>query len=176
MPARAEVKLELLAMVTRPAGCGADEVADVVWFEAPGALACVAPSVLKSTPDEAVVTFDMTVLLAKFTNSESCNETPPPSQPATLLAMMLLVTSTEYHLVGVLGKLVTSVPFTDCRRVPPQLPLSAALPITRMALIFRPRPVPSLKPAAQSMSVTEPHSAPVGAKPSGAEPMIMMPP
>jgi len=60
-------------------------------------LAKGAPRVLKSTPDEAVVSLEIIVLLIRFTTKESSNDTPPPSQPATLLAMMLLVTLTEYH-------------------------------------------------------------------------------
>ena len=44
------------------------------------------------------------MLLMKFTFRESCSDTPAPSQPATLLAMMLLVTLTEYHSVGFVGK------------------------------------------------------------------------
>ena len=53
-----------------------------------------------ATPDEAVESLETIVLLTRFTASESCNDTPPPSQPATLLAMMLLVTLTEYQLTG----------------------------------------------------------------------------
>ena len=66
----------------------------------PGALASGAPSVLKSTPEDAVLSLDITVLLTKFTANASCSETPAPSQPATLLAMMLLVTLIEYHRDG----------------------------------------------------------------------------
>ena len=42
------------------------------------------------------------VLLMKFTARESSRPTPPPSHPATLLAMMLLVTLTEYQFCGVM--------------------------------------------------------------------------
>ena len=62
-----------------------------------GAEELIAPSVLNSTPADAVVSFDTTVLLTKVTFSASCIDTPPPSQPATLLAMTLLVTVTSYH-------------------------------------------------------------------------------
>src|SRR4029077_8990279 len=104
----------------------------------------------------------------------SCNDTPAPSQPATLLAMMLLVTLTEFHCAGVVGNKPTSVPFTDWRRMPPPLPLSAPLPIIRLALITRPGPVPSPSPGAQSTSVTVPHSTATPLTnwvPSGGAPM-----
>src|SRR5437870_701732 len=77
--------------------------------QGPWLLAMGAPRVLKSTPDEAVVSLDMTVLLMKFTFNASTSETPAPSQPATLLAMILLVTLTEYHCAGVAGKLIAAV-------------------------------------------------------------------
>src|SRR5205807_7972292 len=99
--------------------------------------------VLKSTPDDAVVSLDMIVLLTMFAFNASCSEIPAPSQPATLLVMMLLVTFTAYHCAGVVGKLITSEPLTFCKRRPPPLPLSAALPMIRLALITRPGPVPS---------------------------------
>ena len=57
----------------------------------PCVLASGAPIVLKSTPDEAVVSLDMIVLLMMFTSSASSSEIPAPSQPATLLTMMLFV-------------------------------------------------------------------------------------
>src|SRR5262245_57563489 len=104
----------------------------------PWALASGAPNVLKRTPAEAVVSFDMMVLLMMFTANASCNEMPPPSQPATLLTMMLLVTKGAYQLFGLVAKLITSVPFTLCSRMPPPLPLSAALPMIRLALMTRP--------------------------------------
>src|SRR5438309_361810 len=81
-----------------------------------------APRVLKSTPDEAVVSLDMTVLLMKSTFNASTSETPAPSQPATLLVMILLVTLTEYHCAGVVGKVTTSEPLMFCKRSPPPLP------------------------------------------------------
>src|SRR5664279_3026686 len=131
-----------------------------------------APRVLNSGPAEAVLSLEMTVLLMKFTTRESTSDTPAPSQPATLLVMMLLVTVAEYHCAGVLGKLTTSVPFIPWRRMPPPLPASAPLPITRLALITRPGPVPSLNPGgAQSRSVRAPQ---VGST-SGA-PMMSRPP
>jgi len=55
---------------------------------------------LKSTPDEAGGIVEMIVLLRMFTANESTSEIPAPSQPATLLAMMLLVMLTEFQLVG----------------------------------------------------------------------------
>src|SRR5215475_15118033 len=56
-----------------------------------------APRVLNSTPAEAVVSFAITVLLTNFTRNASCSDTPPPSQPATLLAMMLFCTVTSFQ-------------------------------------------------------------------------------
>src|SRR5215468_4014134 len=142
-------------------------------------LASGAPSVLKSTPAEAVESLETTVLLMRFTASESSKETPAPSQPATLLAMMLLVILTEYQFCGVVEKRDTSVPLTACKRKAPPLPASAAFPINRLALTTNPGPVPSLSPGTQSLSVTDPHSV---ATPltvmvaSGAAPITIRPP
>jgi len=84
--------------------------------------------VLKSTPDEAVVSLDMTVLLMKSTFNASTSETPAPSQPATLLAMILLVTLTEYHWSGVVGKRTTSPPLTFWQaQAARRLPLSRGI-------------------------------------------------
>ena len=58
------------------------------------------------------------VLLMKFTTSESFSDTPAPSQPATLLVMMLLVTLTEYQRDGLFGKAATSEPLTPWNRMP----------------------------------------------------------
>src|SRR6266403_1432136 len=111
------VSTALFWMLTNPAGWfvevvtqgdGCTPLGGVV--QGPWLLAKGAPRVLKSTPDEAVVSLDITVLLMKFTFNASTSETPAPSQPATLLAMILLVTFTEYHCAGVLGKLSTSEP------------------------------------------------------------------
>ncbi len=147
----------------------------------PWLLAIGAPSVLKSTPEDAVVSLSTIVLLMMFTFNASSSEIPAPSQPATLLAMMLLVTLTWYQFgtpllrVGLAGKVSTSVPLTFCSRRPPPLPLSAALPWIRLALITRPGPVPSLGALGvglmQSWSVVAPQ---VGST-SGA-PMISRPP
>src|SRR5258708_39162807 len=95
-----------------------------------GVLAFGAPSVLKSTPEEAVESLDMTVLLMNFTFSASTSDTPPPSQPATLFAMMLLVTVTSCHRPGFAALGATSVPLMLCNRRPPPLPPSAVLPRT----------------------------------------------
>src|ERR1700731_1898274 len=96
------------------------------------------------------------VLLMMFTPIESCIEIPPPSQPATLLVMILLVTVTWYHFNGGAGNVITSLPLMSWKRRPPPLPLSAALPIIRLALITRPGPVPSLIPTGQSPSRFDP--------------------
>src|SRR5579863_2039158 len=87
---RDAVSSDVFRIVTRPAGCGHEAVPPVLVQLDPGALASGAPRVLKSTPEEAVLSFDATVLLMKFTARASWRETPPPSQPATLLEMMLL--------------------------------------------------------------------------------------
>src|SRR5262249_5860504 len=124
----------------------------------PGTLASGANKELNSSPAEAVESLEMIVLLTTFTASASSSDTPPPSHPATLFAMMLLVALTEFHVQrngnGIVthvvpkrmpcGKLITSLPFTCCSRRPPPLPASAALPRIRLALIVRPGPVPSL--------------------------------
>src|SRR6267142_6027211 len=77
---------------TSPAGSGTD-CSTWLWMQSGsmvgsqpggGVLASGAPSVLKSTPAEAVESLDMTVLLMNFTFSASTSDTPPPSQPATL--------------------------------------------------------------------------------------------
>ena len=113
------MRFDVFCMVTRPAGCGErscwSRAAGLAAGSDPGggALACGAPRVLNSTPAEAVVSLATIVLLMKFTFSASWSETPPPSQPATLLVMMLLVTVTPYHSVGVSGKRLTSVPLTS---------------------------------------------------------------
>src|SRR2546430_175722 len=78
-------------MATSPAGCGAEVVPQFVVHVGPDELARGAPSVLNSTPEEAVVSLEMIVLLMMFATNASCSEIPAPSQPATLSAMMLLV-------------------------------------------------------------------------------------
>src|SRR5256885_8630086 len=78
-------------MATSPAGCGADVVPQFEVHVGPDELARGAPSVLNSTPEEAVVSLEMIVLLMMFATNASCSEIPAPSQPATLSAMMLLV-------------------------------------------------------------------------------------
>src|ERR1700716_1129066 len=103
-------------MVTKPAGCGLCGALSPRQFgfcgcvgsgvgvqPGGGADELMAPSVLKSTPADAVVSLDTTVLLTNITFNESCMDTPPPSQPATLFAMTLFVTLTSYHSLGVLG-------------------------------------------------------------------------
>src|ERR1700758_5255591 len=133
--------------------------------------------VSNSTPDEAVLSFDITVLLTKLTARASRKETPAPSQPATLLTMMLFVRLTVFQRqpdrsgveqcpasgsknegLAPCGKLTTSEPLTFCKAMPPPLPLSAWLPMIRLALITKRGPVPSLGPivvglGAQSWSV-----------------------
>src|SRR5712691_5731468 len=113
-----------------------------------GVLARGAPIVLKSGPAEAVLELKAIVLLMMFTATESVSEIPAPSQPATLSAMMLLVTVTVFHCRGCLGKATTSEPLTAWKEMPPPLPLSALFPMMRLALITKPGPTPSLGPTA----------------------------
>src|SRR5882762_6761560 len=111
-----------------PAGWGADRGTQGMLApmascgQGVGALAWVAKKAPKSVPDDAVESLETIVLLIKFTTKESCNDTPPPSQPATLSVMMLLVTLTEYQRSGLLGKADTSEPLTPWKRMPPPLP------------------------------------------------------
>ncbi|CAB3810019.1 hypothetical protein LMG28138_06128 [Pararobbsia alpina] len=114
----------------------------------------------------------MTVLLMKLTRTASCSDTPPPAQPATLFAMMLLVTLTAYQALRLFGLRCTSVPLMFCKRKPPPLPLSAVLPTIRLPSIVRSGPTPSESCGAQSMSTGE-FSQNV---PSGGTPWAMMPP
>src|SRR5207237_4553676 len=152
-------RVALFCTLTSPATCGHDAVVLPVCMQLLcWVLATGAPTVLNSTPADAVLSLDMIVLLMMSTFNASSRETPPPSQPATLLTMMLLVTVAEYHgereplipgnvtLLAPFGKLITSEPLTCCKRRPPPLPLSAALPMIRLASITGPGPTPSLGP------------------------------
>src|SRR5579862_2180578 len=92
-----EVICGLFCMLTSPAGCGQDTVAPL-WETQLGdgdcELASGAPRVLKSVPEDAVVSFEEIVLLISVTANESSRDIPAPSQPATLLSMMLFSTVT----------------------------------------------------------------------------------
>src|ERR1700757_1770203 len=89
-----------------PAGWGVDNTVQRV--EAPeasrgqgvGELASGAKKAPNRVPDDAVESLEMIVLLIRLTPMESCREIPPPSQPETLLAMMLLVAVTVYQRSG----------------------------------------------------------------------------
>src|SRR5437660_3838629 len=126
-----------------------------------------APLVSNSTPAEDVVSFETTVLLLKLTRTALWSETPPPAQPATLLAITLLVMLTRYQFDGVLGLRCTSVPLTCCSRMPPPLPPSAVLPMMTLPLITVLGPTPSVICGGHSMSFVSPHPA----IPSGPKPM-----
>src|SRR6266480_3572992 len=67
----------------------------------------------------------------------------PEEAVVSLDAIVLLVTLTAYQLAGIVGKVSTSVPLTPTNARPPPLPLSAALPWIRLALMTRPGPAPS---------------------------------
>src|ERR1700758_156584 len=110
-----DVSCGLFCMLTRPAGCGHDAVPPFWLLHVGGGdweLESGAPSVLNNTPEEAVVSFDATVLFVSVTANASSSDTPAPSQPATLLTMILLVTFTWYQFAGMDGKRDTSVPLT----------------------------------------------------------------
>src|SRR5712692_9458668 len=137
-PAIEAIRFGVLRVVTSPATWGAEVVLEVVRLvPGGGTLAKGAPSVLVSTPEDAVESLEIIVLLMMFTAKASCSETPPPSQPATLLAMMLLVKLTEFqiqsagvaHHIGPNGKLAISVPLTFWSRMPPPLPHSMIVPL-----------------------------------------------
>src|SRR5437879_10685827 len=82
--------------LTRPAGWAVEVVmqgdggSPVVGLmgQGPDELAKGAPIVLNSTPDDAVVSLDMTVLLMTFNANESNRELKTASKTATLLAML----------------------------------------------------------------------------------------
>ena len=82
-------RIALLGWLTSPAGWGAEAVPQPVVQVGPCVLASGAPRVLNSTPEEAVLTLEAIVLLMMSVFNASSSETPPPSQPATLLTMML---------------------------------------------------------------------------------------
>src|SRR5467141_1143295 len=162
-------------VLVTPADCGHDAVLvpvgpAMVQFPA-AALAMGVPMLLVSTPEVPRLSLCMMVLLTMFTFNASCNDIPAPSQPATLLTMMLLEMVTSCQRFGCLLKVATSVPLTDWRRMPPPDPLSAELPWIRLALITKPGPVPSLNPGGQSASGIVPQTG------SGSGvPLIMIPP
>src|SRR5579863_6970988 len=71
-----DCRTALFWMLTSPAGCGVEVVTQGVvpvygCGHGPWLLASGAPIVLKSTPADAVVSFDMTVLLTMLTSSAS---------------------------------------------------------------------------------------------------------
>src|SRR5262249_20925629 len=144
--------------LTQDGSCGCD---GSVCGEQPGGFDAelIAPSVLNSTPAVAVVSFDAMVLLMMLTLSASCSDTPPPSHPATLLAMMLFVTVTSYTCARpgswlrpwpTFGNAPPPLALICCRRRPPPLPSSASLPTIRLASMTVPKPVPSVRPGGQS--------------------------
>src|ERR1700751_250356 len=124
-PVKDDVSNVVFCIVTRPAAWGQEEVVDPGWMQFwLGALDRRAPMVSDSTPEDAVVSFEMIVLLMRSTSSASCNETPAPSQPATLFAMALFVTVTwcPWPDVRPFGKKPMFVPSTSWNRRPPPLP------------------------------------------------------
>src|SRR5215471_6912811 len=93
---RFDVSRVLFWMLTSPATCG-HEVSLPFTQLLPSELATGAPIVVNRIPADAVVEFDTIVLLMMLTFKASTSEMPPPSQPATLSAMMLLVICGEYQ-------------------------------------------------------------------------------
>src|ERR1700730_8193171 len=90
----ARPRLDVCAMVTRPAGCGFDgRIEPTVGHPGPltpvplrfgsqpgaGIAESEVPIAPNSTPAEAVVSFATMVLLIRFTLTASCKDTPPPS-------------------------------------------------------------------------------------------------
>src|SRR5262245_12798330 len=99
--------VEVLTGLSQFGFCGCDGSA--VGVQPGGGVApSGAPRVLKSTPAEAVVSFDITVLLMNRTRSASCSDTPAPSHPATLFTMMLFVMVTSFQRFASSGKSATS--------------------------------------------------------------------
>src|SRR5256884_9847169 len=88
---------------------------------------------------------------------------------------MLLVIFPESQWEGVVGSVTTSEPLTLCKRRPPPLPASAALPMIRLALITRPGPVPSLGPIELGGEMQSWSAVEHGGSTSGA-PMTRRPP
>src|SRR5207237_3167559 len=144
--ARFAIKTALFRCAATPAICARDVVPQFAVQVGPCWLARGAPRVLKSTPDEAVLAFNAIVLLMMFTLGESSSEIPAPSHPATLSTMMLLVTVAEFHCPGTSGKATMSDPLTAWKSMPPPVPLSAAFPMMRLAVMASPGPAPSLGP------------------------------
>src|ERR1700692_832163 len=151
-------RVALFCTLTRPAICGHDAVVPPLWTQVLcWVLAKGAPMVLNSGPAEAVLSFAMIVLLMMLTFNASSSDTPAPSHPATLSTMMLWVTSGPYHgdlapaIPGKVtvelpfGKLSTSEPLTFWNLRPPPLPLSAELPMMRLALMTMPGPAPPVR-------------------------------
>src|SRR5580692_1303858 len=124
----------LFWMDTKPAGTGHVVVLLLAQL-VPDWLARGAPRVLNRIPAEPVESLKAIVLLMTFTFGESVSEIPAPSQPATLSTMMLLVTSAEFHWPGSVGKATISEPLTALNEMPPPVPLSAAFPMMRLALM-----------------------------------------
>ena len=130
------IRFGVFCMVTRPAGCGicgplppdrhfgfgGKNASEVGTQPGCGEAPIMALMVLNSTPADDVVSLETTVLFAITALSVSWSEIPPPSQPATLFTMMLLVKVMSNQLSGVCGKLATSEPLTWRRRIPPPEP------------------------------------------------------
>src|SRR5206468_1640457 len=158
-PFIASTRFGVFLMVTKPAGCG---ICAALWSRQFGSCGLVvksvvglqpgggdeastAPSVLKSTPADAVVSFETIVLLTMVTFRASSIDTPAPSQPATLFAMMLFWTLTPYHVIDsrLYGGVPTSLRLTCCRRRPPPLPLSPLLRMIGFEWLISLAPLPS---------------------------------
>src|ERR1700741_5687836 len=90
------ISVEFCMLVT-PADCGHDVVPPASTQLPACALALGVPMLCVSTPEEARESLLAIVLLTMDTFNASCSEIPPPSQPATLLTIMLLVMETPFQ-------------------------------------------------------------------------------
>src|SRR5260370_8384342 len=110
-------KFRLCLCVSNPAGWKFESVTGLVHpalvvglQPGGGTLLFGAPSVSNSTPADAVVSLEVTVLFERLTFTASWIDTPPPAQPATLFAMPLLVTLIAYQSLRLLGLFPISFP------------------------------------------------------------------
>ena len=75
-----------------------------------------------------------------------------------------------------MGKLTTSDPLTFCKAMPPPLPLSAAFPMMRLALMVNSGPMPSLGANARCGTAIDVGCAPPQTGSASGAPMMINPP